>query len=73
MDLPTLSVVLKAALSSNLDQRKAAEKTLYHYQYSPQHLLRLLQIIVDGNCDMGVRQVLRNERVELVNGSKQVG
>ncbi|PWA50785.1 importin-beta domain, Armadillo-type fold protein [Artemisia annua] len=57
MDLPTLSVVLKAALSSNLDQRKAAEKTLYHYQYSPQHLLRLLQIIVDGNCDMGVRQV----------------
>nr|GEX97830.1 importin beta-like SAD2 [Tanacetum cinerariifolium] len=57
MDLTTLSVVLKAALSSNLDQRKAAEITLYHYQFSPQHLLRLLQIIVDGNCDMSVRQV----------------
>lgn len=26
-------------------------------QYTPQHLVRLLQIIVDGNCDMGVRQV----------------
>lgn len=26
-------------------------------QYSPQHLVRLLQIIVDNNCDMGVRQV----------------
>ncbi|GJT09582.1 importin beta-like SAD2 [Tanacetum coccineum] len=57
VDQATLSVVLKAALSSNLDQRKAAEKTLYHYQFSPQHLLRLLQIIVDGNCDVSVRQV----------------
>jgi hypothetical protein len=26
-------------------------------QYTPQHLVRLLQIIVDGNCDMAVRQV----------------
>lgn len=27
------------------------------FQYAPQHLVRLLQIIVDNNCDMGVRQV----------------
>lgn len=26
-------------------------------QYAPQHLVRLLQIIVDGNCDLAVRQV----------------
>ena len=26
------------------------------FQYAPQHLVRLLQIIVDGNCDMAVRQ-----------------
>jgi hypothetical protein len=29
----------------------------WQFQYSPQHLVRLLQIIVDNNCDMGVRQV----------------
>lgn len=27
------------------------------FQYTPQHLVRLLQIIVDGSCDMAVRQV----------------
>jgi hypothetical protein len=27
------------------------------FQFAPQHLVRLLQIIVDNNCDMGVRQV----------------
>nr|XP_043610617.1 importin beta-like SAD2 [Erigeron canadensis] len=57
MDLASLSAVLQAALSPNPAQRKAAEDTLNHYQYAPQHLLRLLQIIVDGNCDMAVRQV----------------
>lgn len=30
---------------------------LLQFQYTPQHLVRLLQIIVDGNCDMAVRQV----------------
>lgn len=30
---------------------------LLQLQYTPQHLVRLLQIIVDGNCDMAVRQV----------------
>lgn len=28
----------------------------WQYQYTPQHLVRLLQITVDGNCDMAVRQ-----------------
>lgn len=27
------------------------------FQYAPQHLVRLLQIIVDGNVDLAVRQV----------------
>lgn len=27
------------------------------FQHTPQHLVRLLQIIVDGSCDMAVRQV----------------
>ncbi|XP_061990500.1 importin beta-like SAD2 [Rosa rugosa] len=57
MDLPGLAVILQAALSTNPDERKAAEHSLNQIQYTPQHLVRLLQIIVDGNCDMGVRQV----------------
>lgn len=57
MDLPSLAVVLRAALSPNPDERKAAEQSLNQFQYTPQHLVRLLQIIVDNNCDMAVRQV----------------
>ncbi|KAL7209321.1 hypothetical protein ACSBR1_030951 [Camellia fascicularis] len=57
MDLHSLAVVLQAALSPNPDERKAAEESLKQFQYTPQHLVRLLQIIVDGNCDMAVRQV----------------
>ncbi|PON38011.1 Coatomer beta subunit [Parasponia andersonii] len=57
MDLQSLSVVLRAALSPNPDERKAAEQSLNQFQYTPQHLVRLLQIIVDNNSDMAVRQV----------------
>ncbi|KAJ6956324.1 importin beta-like SAD2 [Populus alba x Populus x berolinensis] len=57
MDLPSLAVVLQAALSPNPDERKDAEQRLDQFQYTPQHLVRLLQIIVDNNCNMAVRQV----------------
>ncbi|XP_059632843.1 importin beta-like SAD2 [Cornus florida] len=57
MDLHSLAVVLQAALSPNPDERKAAEQSLNQYQYTPQQLVRLLQIVVDANCDMAVRQV----------------
>ncbi|XP_024026202.1 importin beta-like SAD2 isoform X1 [Morus notabilis] len=57
MDLPSLAVVLQAALSPNPSERKAAEQSLNQFQYTPQHLVRLLQIIVDNNCDLSVRQV----------------
>nr|CAB3446583.1 unnamed protein product [Digitaria exilis] len=57
MDLPSLAVVLRAALSHVPEERKAAEDSLNQFQYTPQHLVRLLQIIVDGSCDMAVRQV----------------
>ncbi|OIV91182.1 hypothetical protein TanjilG_30404 [Lupinus angustifolius] len=57
MDLPSLALILQAALSPNHDQRKAAEQSLDQIQYAPQHLVRLLQIVVDNNCDMAVRQV----------------
>ncbi|XP_020106837.1 importin beta-like SAD2 isoform X2 [Ananas comosus] len=57
MDLPSLAVVLRAALSPIPEERKAAEESLNQFQYTPQHLVRLLQIIVDGNNDMAVRQV----------------
>ncbi|KAI9080651.1 hypothetical protein K1719_037408 [Acacia pycnantha] len=57
MDLPSLAVILQAALSPNPDERKAAEQSLDQFQYAPQHLVRLLQIIVDNNYDMAVRQV----------------
>ncbi|AQK70901.1 Importin beta-like SAD2 [Zea mays] len=57
MDLPSLAVVLRAALSHVPEERKAAEESLNQFQFTPQHLVRLLQIIVDGSCDMAVRQV----------------
>ncbi|KAF0929516.1 hypothetical protein E2562_021766 [Oryza meyeriana var. granulata] len=57
MDLQSLAVVLRAALSHVPEERKAAEESLNQFQYTPQHLVRLLQIIVDGSCDMAVRQV----------------
>ncbi|KAI7729145.1 hypothetical protein M8C21_020528, partial [Ambrosia artemisiifolia] len=41
-------------LSPNPSERKAAEDTLN--RYTSQHLVRLLQIVVDGNGDMAVRQ-----------------
>ncbi|GMH26704.1 hypothetical protein Nepgr_028547 [Nepenthes gracilis] len=57
MDHQSLSIILRAAISPNPDERKAAEESLNQFQYTPQHLVRLLQIVVDGNCDMAVRQV----------------
>ncbi|KAG0476805.1 hypothetical protein HPP92_013646 [Vanilla planifolia] len=57
MDLPRLAVILQAALSPIPEERKAAEESLNQFQYTPQHLVRLLQIIVDSNCDLAVRQV----------------
>ncbi|XP_065012601.1 importin beta-like SAD2 isoform X1 [Musa acuminata AAA Group] len=57
MDLAGLTVVLRAALSPIPDERKAAEESLNQFQYTPLHMVRLLQIVVDGTCDMGVRQV----------------
>ncbi|XP_042514589.1 importin beta-like SAD2 [Macadamia integrifolia] len=57
MDLPSLAIILQAALSPSPDERKAAEQSLDQFQYTPQHLVRLLQIIVDANCDLAVRQV----------------
>lgn len=56
MDLPALAVILQAALSPNPDERKAAEQSLNQVQFAPQHVVRLLQIIVDNNCDLAVRQ-----------------
>ncbi|KAK8709517.1 hypothetical protein V6N13_060532 [Hibiscus sabdariffa] len=57
MDLPSLVVVLQAALNPNPAERKAAEQSLNQFQYTPQHLVRVLRIIVDNNYDMAVRQV----------------
>ncbi|KAH9783928.1 Importin beta-like SAD2 [Citrus sinensis] len=57
MDLPSLALILQGALSPNPEERKAAEHSLNQFQYTPQHLVRLLQIIVDNNCDLSVRQV----------------
>ncbi|CAF2122421.1 unnamed protein product [Brassica napus] len=58
MDLPSLALILRAAaLSPNPDERKASEQKLNQLQHTPQHLVRLLQIAVDGNCDMAVRQI----------------
>ncbi|KAL8140216.1 hypothetical protein V2J09_006237 [Rumex salicifolius] len=56
MDVASLAVILQGALSPNPVERKVAEDSLNQFQYTPQHLVRLLQIIVDGNCDLAVRQ-----------------
>ncbi|KAL8516772.1 hypothetical protein ACS0TY_015145 [Phlomoides rotata] len=57
MDLQSLAVILQGALSPNPSERKADEESLNQFQFAPQHLVRLLQIIVDGACDLSVRQV----------------
>ncbi|WCJ41499.1 Importin beta-like SAD2 [Euphorbia peplus] len=57
MDLPSLALTFQAALSPNPDELKAAEQNLNQCQFTPQHLVRVLQIIVDNNCNMAVRQV----------------
>jgi len=56
-DLPSLAIILQAAFSPNLNEQKVAEQGLNQFQYAPQHLVRLLQMIVDNNVDMGVSQV----------------
>ncbi|VFQ64844.1 unnamed protein product [Cuscuta campestris] len=57
MDLQSLAMILRGALSNNPVERKAAEESLNQIQYTPQHMVRLLQIIVDGSYDLAVRQV----------------
>ncbi|OIT27271.1 importin beta-like sad2 [Nicotiana attenuata] len=57
MDIQSLVIILRGALSPNSDERKAAEESLNPFQYTPQHLVRLLQIIVDGSSDIAVREV----------------
>ncbi|GMJ05519.1 enhanced miRNA activity 1, SUPER SENSITIVE TO ABA AND DROUGHT2, UNARMED 9 [Hibiscus trionum] len=57
MDVPSLVVVLQAALNPNPAERKATEESLNKFQYTPRHLVRLLQIVIDNNCPMAVRQV----------------
>ncbi|XP_075516359.1 importin beta-like SAD2 [Primulina tabacum] len=57
MDLQSLCVIFQGALSPNPIERKAAEESLNQFQFVPQHLVRVLQIIIDGNCDLAVRQV----------------
>ncbi|XP_033514995.1 importin beta-like SAD2 isoform X2 [Nicotiana tomentosiformis] len=57
MDFQSLAIILRGALSPNSDERKAAEESLNQFQYTPQHLVRLLQIIVDGSTDMAVQEV----------------
>ncbi|XP_010525660.1 PREDICTED: importin beta-like SAD2 homolog isoform X2 [Tarenaya hassleriana] len=57
MDLPSLAIIVgAAAFSPNPDERKAAEQSLNQFQHTPQHLIRVLQIIVDGGFDLAVRQ-----------------
>ncbi|AEC08570.1 unnamed protein product [Arabidopsis thaliana] len=58
MDLHSLALILRtAALSPIPDERKVSEQQLNQLEHTPQHLVRLLQIAVDGNCDMAVRQI----------------
>nr|GLL41506.1 importin beta-like SAD2 [Ipomoea trifida] len=55
MDVQSLVAVLKRAASHNPDEIKAAEHMLNQVQYTQQHIVRLLQIILDGSSDAEVR------------------
>ncbi|XP_020111634.1 importin beta-like SAD2 isoform X2 [Ananas comosus] len=57
MDPRSLALVLRGALSPVPEERRAAEEALTEFQCTPQHLVTLLQIIVDDTCDMAVRHV----------------
>ncbi|KAJ6808075.1 importin beta-like SAD2 [Iris pallida] len=54
---PTLVMIFHATLRPNPEERKAAERSLSQIQYAPKHLVRTLQIIIEGKCDLAVRQV----------------
>ncbi|KAH0918937.1 LOW QUALITY PROTEIN: hypothetical protein HID58_026597 [Brassica napus] len=53
---PLAVIIAAAACSPNPNDRKAAEQSLDQIQHTPQHLIRVLQIVVDGGCDPAVRQ-----------------
>ncbi|XP_051118176.1 importin beta-like SAD2 [Andrographis paniculata] len=57
MDVESLALILQGALSPNTAEREAAERSLNQIEHAPGHLVRLLQIIVQKNLDMAVRQV----------------
>ncbi|KAL2506315.1 Importin beta-like SAD2 [Abeliophyllum distichum] len=57
MEIQSLSIALQGALSYNPNERKAAEESLNQLQYTPRHLVRLLQILGDENCNIVVRQI----------------
>ncbi|GAA0165504.1 transporter [Lithospermum erythrorhizon] len=57
MATPRLSIILEQVLSENANLRKSAELSLAQYNDTPEHMVRLLQIIADEKCDMAVRQV----------------
>ncbi|XP_042022854.1 importin beta-like SAD2 homolog, partial [Salvia splendens] len=42
---------------ANPDQRRAAELSLNQNQFEPQHLVRLLQIVVEASYDLAIRQL----------------
>ncbi|CAD5326228.1 unnamed protein product [Arabidopsis thaliana] len=66
MDLPSLALIVgAAAFSPNPDERRAAEQSLNQLQHTPQHLIRILQIIVDGGSDLSVRQSASDQNIIL--------
>ncbi|CAN8280002.1 unnamed protein product [Cochlearia groenlandica] len=57
MDPSSLAVIIgAAACSPNPNERRVAEQSLDQFQHTPQHLVRVLQIVVDGGCDHAIRQ-----------------
>ncbi|KEH44552.1 putative importin-beta domain-containing protein [Medicago truncatula] len=52
-----VGVILEGTLSPNPNERKAAEQRLDEIQYAPNHLPTILQIIVQLDSDISLRQV----------------
>ncbi|KAJ0988973.1 hypothetical protein J5N97_007329 [Dioscorea zingiberensis] len=57
MDPGSLALILRATCSVNQQERKAAEESFSQSECTPQHLLRLLQIIMSSDYDLTIRHL----------------
>eukprot|EP00898_Chlorokybus_atmophyticus_P004844 jgi/Chlat1/5360/Chrsp35S05283 len=67
MDVQTLCQTLQLALSTNTEERKAAEARLEQYKFVPGHIASLLQAALAPQLEISIRQVASINLKNLVN------